>query len=85
MSMGNSKQFERWAPWVLLAAVVTLWQVVCSVFSVAEFIFPAPLAIAQAMAEFATPIAEAAWKTFWVTLVGFGLSIVVGEIGRAHV
>jgi NitT/TauT family transport system permease protein len=76
----NNKQLERWAPWALLAAVVALWQVACSVWSVPEFIFPAPLAIAQAMAEFTTPIAEAAWKTFWVTMVGFGLSIVVGVL-----
>ncbi|MEP6773926.1 MAG: ABC transporter permease, partial [Polaromonas sp.] len=48
----NNKQLERWAPWVLLAAVVALWQAVCAGFSVPEFIFPAPLAIAQAMAEF---------------------------------
>src|SRR5215204_2615237 len=79
MSM-NNKQLERWAPWVLLAAVVALWQAVCAGFSVPEFIFPAPLTIAQAMAEFAGPIAEAAWKTFWVTMVGFGLSIVVGVL-----
>ena len=76
----NNKQLERWAPWVLLIAVVALWQAVCTGFSIAEFIFPAPLAIAQAMNEFAGPIAEAAWKTFWVTMVGFGLSIVVGVL-----
>ena len=33
---------------------------------------------------------EAAWKTFWVTMIGFGISVVVGvmlgfQIGRAHV
>jgi len=50
----NNKQLERWAPWVLLALVVALWQAVCSGFSIPEFIFPAPLAIAQAMAEFDT-------------------------------
>ncbi len=76
----SNKQMERWAPFVLLAIVVGLWQLVCSVFSIAEFIFPAPLAIAQAMGEFASPIAEAAWKTFWVTMVGFGISIVVGVL-----
>lgn len=76
----SRKQVERWAPFVLLALVLALWQLVCSVFSIPEFIFPAPLAIADAMAEFSGPIAEAAWKTFWVTLVGFGISIVVGVL-----
>ncbi|MDO8252460.1 MAG: ABC transporter permease, partial [Rhodoferax sp.] len=76
----SRQQVERWAPFALLALVVALWQLVCSVFSIPEFIFPAPLAIADAMAEFSGPIAEAAWKTFWVTLVGFGISIVVGVL-----
>ena len=76
----SQRQLERWAPFALLALVVALWQGVCSFFSIAEFIFPAPLAIAQALVEFAGPIAEAAWKTFWVTLAGFGISIVVGVL-----
>ncbi|MDP1688328.1 ABC transporter permease [Hydrogenophaga sp.] len=74
----SKKQIERWSPFVLLAAIIALWQAVVMVFDIAEYIFPAPLAIAQSMAEFAGPIAQAAWKTFWVTMVGFGLSIVVG-------
>ena len=74
------KTLERWAPFALLLVVIALWQLVCSVFAIPEFIFPAPDAIAQAMAEFAAPIAEAAWKTFWVTMVGFGISIVVGVL-----
>jgi NitT/TauT family transport system permease protein len=74
----NRQTTERWAPVVLAAVILLLWQLVCVVFSIPEFIFPTPLAIAQAMVEFASPIADAAWKTFWVTMVGFGISIVVG-------
>ena len=72
-----SKQVERWSPLVLLLVLVALWQGVCVLFAIPEFIFPAPTQIAQAMGEFSGPIAEAAWKTFWVTMVGFGISIVV--------
>jgi NitT/TauT family transport system permease protein len=75
-----SKQFERWSPLVLLLVLVALWQGVCVLFAIPEFIFPAPTQIAQAMGEFSGPIAEAAWKTFWVTMVGFGISIVVGVL-----
>lgn len=32
------------------------------------------------MGEFAGPIAQASLNTFWVTLVGFGISIVVGVV-----
>jgi NitT/TauT family transport system permease protein len=76
----SSKQIERWSPFILLALLVALWEAVCVVFSIPEFIFPAPTQIAQALGEFSGPIAEAAWKTFWVTMVGFGLSIVVGVL-----
>lgn len=76
----SQKQIERWAPFVLLALIVVFWQLVCSVLAVPEFIFPTPLKIAQAAMEFSGPIADAAWKTFWVTLVGFSISIVVGVL-----
>jgi NitT/TauT family transport system permease protein len=76
----TSKQFERWSPLVLLAVLVGLWQGVCMVFAIPEFIFPSPSQIAESLTEFSGPIAEAAWKTFWVTMVGFGLSIVVGVL-----
>ena len=76
----SSKQIERWSPLVLLLVMVALWQGVCVLFAIPEFIFPSPTQIAQAMGEFSGPIAEAAWKTFWVTMVGFGISIVVGVL-----
>ncbi len=76
----NNKQQERWAPWVLLVAVLLLWQGICTLFKIPDFIFPSPWTIGQALAEFTGPIAEAAWKTFWVTMLGFGLSIVVGVL-----
>ena len=76
----NNKQQERLAPWVLLVAVLLLWQATCALFKIPDFIFPSPWTIGQALAEFTGPIAEAAWKTFWVTMLGFGLSIVVGVL-----
>ncbi len=76
----SREQVERWAPLILLVLSVALWQVVCMVFSIPEFIFPSPLEIARALGEFTGPIALATWQTFWVTMVGFGLSIVVGVL-----
>ncbi len=76
----TTKTLERWAPLALLLAIVALWQLACDFFGVPEFIFPSPLKIAQALAEFTGAIAVAAWQTFWVTMVGFALSIVVGVL-----
>ncbi|MGS0758592.1 ABC transporter permease, partial [Roseateles sp. GG27B] len=73
-------QFERLAPWLLLVAILLLWQGICSVFQVSDFIFPSPWRIAQAVAEFHQEILGHAWRTFWVTMLGFGLAIVVGVL-----
>ena len=74
------KTLERWAPVVTAAALLVVWQWVCTGFRIADYIFPSPLTIVQALFEFAVPIAEAAWKTFWVTMVGFAIAIVVGVL-----
>jgi NitT/TauT family transport system permease protein len=74
----KTKHFERWAPVVLATLLVLLWQVFVMAFAIPEFIFPSPWQIAQQFAEFKGPLLAAAWATFWVTMVGFGLSIVTG-------
>ena len=76
----KSSLLERWSPWILLVAVIALWQIVCTAFEVSEFIFPSPLRIWSQLLEFKAIIAAHAWRTFWVTMVGFGLSIVVGTM-----
>ena len=78
--MRVTKNFERWSPFVLLAIVLLLWQAIVSGLGVAEFIFPSPWQIALQFIEFQGPLLDAAWKTFWVTMLGFGLSIVVGVL-----
>ncbi|MFM1922753.1 MAG: hypothetical protein RL019_593, partial [Pseudomonadota bacterium] len=38
----TSKRSERWSPLILLVALVLIWQLICSVFNVSEFVFPSP-------------------------------------------
>ncbi|HEX7864124.1 MAG TPA: ABC transporter permease [Variovorax sp.] len=78
--MKNTKQIERWSPWLLLVAVILLWQIICSAFEVSDFIFPSPWRIWNQFWEFKEIIAGHAWRTFWVTMAGFGLAIVVGVL-----
>ena len=78
--MKLSKTLERWSPILLLAAILVLWQACVSIFKVPDFIFPGPVQIALEFVEFKGPLLEAAWKTFWVTMLGFGISIVVGVL-----
>ncbi|HLL20063.1 MAG TPA: ABC transporter permease subunit, partial [Rubrivivax sp.] len=76
--MKISRRFERWSPLVLLAAVLLLWQLIVAGFSIPDYIFPSPWQIALQFVEFKSALLEAAWKTFWVTMLGFAISIVVG-------
>jgi NitT/TauT family transport system permease protein len=76
----NSKKLEAYSPLILFVVLLALWQGVCSLFDIPEFIFPSPVMIGKALTEFTNPIAFAAWQTFWVTMVGFGISIVVGVL-----
>lgn len=78
--MKADRHFERWAPVLLGVAIVLLWQVGVTAFQVPEFIFPSPWQIAQQFAEFKGPLLAAAWTTFWVTMVGFALSIAAGVL-----
>jgi NitT/TauT family transport system permease protein len=73
-------QLERWAPWALLLIVIAIWQAVCSAFDVSEYIFPSPARIADQIVEFHAEILKHAWRTLWVTLLGFGIAIVVGVL-----
>ncbi len=71
---------ERWAPWVLLAAILLLWELVCRAFHVSDFIFPAPSAIVRSFYEYAGPVSVHALHTFWSTLVGFAIGVAVGVL-----
>ena len=76
----NKKQVERWSPFLLLLAIIVVWEVICSGFGVSEFIFPSPSRIWEQTLEHKTTILGHAWRTYWVTMVGFGIAIVVGVL-----
>jgi NitT/TauT family transport system permease protein len=71
---------QKLAPFLLLAMVLVIWEAVCRLFNVSEFIFPSPIQIVDSLIEYFVPIMNHAWRTFWTTMVGFGISIVVGVI-----
>jgi NitT/TauT family transport system permease protein len=75
-----SRTAERFAPLLLLVAILVVWEIACRALSVSEFVLPTPSSIAVALVEFAGPIMTNAWRTFWTTMIGFGLSIVVGVL-----
>jgi NitT/TauT family transport system permease protein len=76
----NSSLLHRWSPLILLLLTLVLWQGICSLFHVSEFIFPSPWRIVEQTWEHRGTILGHAWRTFWVTMVGFGIAIVVGVL-----
>jgi len=76
----QARQLERWSPWVLLLAVLVIWQILCSALQVSEYIFPSPARIFDQLVEFRSEILRHAWRTLWVTLMGFALAILVGVL-----
>jgi NitT/TauT family transport system permease protein len=75
-----NKNSERFAPWIVLTIALLLWQLIVTVFSIPDYIFPSPWQIAQELVQFKEALLKSAWQTFWVTMVGFALSIVVGVL-----
>lgn len=69
---------ERLAPWIAVAGLIILWETTVRLFNVPSFIFPSALDTARALVNYAGPISVHSWQTFWTTLVGFGLGVVVG-------
>ena len=78
--MPANRRLLRFAPLLLLAAVLLVWEILCRALQVSEFIFPAPSAIVASLIEFAPVIAMHAWRTFWTTMAGFAISIVTGVL-----
>jgi NitT/TauT family transport system permease protein len=78
--MTTSNALRKAAPWLLLVVIVALWQTITTVFDVSEFIFPSPWRIAEQTWQHRWTILGHAWHTYWVTMVGFALAIVVGVL-----
>jgi NitT/TauT family transport system permease protein len=76
----SAHTLESWASWLLLAAILVLWEVICRVFHVSDFIFPAPTAILASLSQYAGPISGHALQTFWTTMAGFAIGVVVGVL-----
>ena len=76
----KQKPLERWSPLILLVVIVLIWEAITRGFGISEFIFPSPSRIWEQTLEHKTTILGHAWRTYWVTMLGFGIAIVVGVL-----
>jgi len=76
----RKRTLETWSPWLLLAAIVLVWEIICRGFHISDFIFPAPSAILLSLKQYAGPISGHALQTLWTTMAGFALGVAVGAL-----
>ncbi len=66
------------APWIATLGLFVLWEAVCRLLALPEFILPTPSASLAALWEHLGAIWFNAWFTLWVTLLGFALAVIFG-------
>ena len=78
--MVRRRQLELAMPWLVIIALLLLWQAIVQVFRIEPFVMPAPTAILEAFLQYREPILDHALFTMTNTLLGFLLGILVGVL-----
>jgi NitT/TauT family transport system permease protein len=71
---------EKLAPWLFTIGLFVIWEAVCRIFKVNQFVLPAPSAIFGATVEFWRPLLRHSMVTLWTTVAGFALAVVFGVV-----
>jgi NitT/TauT family transport system permease protein len=66
------------APWVATIGLFVLWEAICRLFALPEFILPTPSASLVALWQNLGAIWFNASFTLWVTMLGFALAVAFG-------
>lgn len=78
MAKKHDTFWVRHASWLLLLALVIVWELICKGLNVPRYLFPAPSDVwASGLARWAI-ILQHAWQTFFTTVVGFGIAVIFG-------
>lgn len=80
MAFNRRKFMIKNASWMLILVLLLLWEIICVGFKVPEYLFPAPSAVWDAGVARWEPIMMHAWQTFFTTLVGFAIAVLVGLV-----
>jgi len=76
----DRRHLEIAMPFLVIVALVILWQAIVQLFGVRPFILPAPTAILAAFMEYREAIMDHALFTLVNTLTGFAIGIAVGVL-----
>lgn len=70
---------SRLAPLVLIAILLTIWEVACRAMQVPAYFLPAPSAVAVALAENLPTLVAASWRTLSTALVALVLASLIAQ------
>ncbi|EKF40755.1 ABC transporter permease [Nitratireductor indicus] len=80
MYSSNRRSLHLLMPWLVLAVLLTVWQLSVVVFEIPSFILPSPVAIYHAFQEYRPIILHHASLTMMNTMIGFGFGVIVGVL-----
>jgi NitT/TauT family transport system permease protein len=72
------RRLMRILPWLVIAGMIVLWEIVVRVFDIPEFVLPAPSVVAASISKWWNPIIMNAGQTLKTTLVGFLMANLLG-------
>jgi NitT/TauT family transport system permease protein len=75
------RALRRILPWIVIAAIFLIWELVVRAFQIEPFVLPAPSAIFASAWQWRMPILDNAWQTLVTTSIGFFLAVVFGLLG----
>jgi len=78
--LSRNRAFRRLLPWLVVAAIFLIWQVLVTGLRIESFVLPSPSAIFAAGWQWRGPILENSLQTFFTTAIGFGFAIVFGAL-----
>jgi len=74
----SRKNVERALPWIVVIGLFVVWEGACRIFSIPNFILPAPSEIFEAIWRWRNAIWPHALQTLYTTLAGFAIAVVFG-------
>jgi NitT/TauT family transport system permease protein len=75
-----NRTLERLSPWLFTIALFVVWEAVCRIFHVDQFILPAPSAIFAAIWQYRWPLTRHSFVTLWTTIAGFAIAVIFGIV-----
>jgi NitT/TauT family transport system permease protein len=65
-------------PWLVMAALLIVWEIACIAFDIPEIILPRPSRVFAVFFQRFDVLMAFCWDTLWTTLIGFVLAIAGG-------